>query len=111
MRLGTRESSPLMAEELTFEQIKGNGGTVELDQRLSAAMTGIVDCVSDEFFPCSGFSLNEYCGIPSCNALRLFQNNSQSWTIANDLLESAGPTVLINHFHQFNRQSPRAFAS
>jgi hypothetical protein len=41
----------------------------------------------------------------------LFQNSSQSWTVANDLLESAGPTILINHFHQFDSQNPRAFAS
>jgi hypothetical protein len=67
--------------------------------------------VSDEFLTSPGFSLNEYCGIHGRNTLRLLQDDFQSRAIAYDLLESAGPTVLINHFHQFNSQSPRAFAS
>jgi hypothetical protein len=50
-----------MAKELTLEQVKRNGGVVQLDQRLAAAGTGIVDCVSDEFFPGSGLCLNEDC--------------------------------------------------
>jgi hypothetical protein len=88
-----------MAKELTFEQVKGNGGAVQLDQRLAAAGTGIVDCVSDEFFTSSGFSVNEYRGIRRCNPLHLLQNDFQSRATANDLLESPGPTVLVNHFH------------
>ena len=39
-----------MAKELSLEQVEGNGGTVQLDQRPAAAGVGIVDRLSDEFF-------------------------------------------------------------
>src|SRR5271168_2377160 len=91
-----------MAKELTFEQVEGNGGTVQLDQRAAAAGAGVMDRVSDEFFASSGFSPDEYRGIRRCNTFHLFQNVSQSWAFADDLLESASTTVLISHCHRLN---------
>src|SRR4029077_1266104 len=96
-----------MAKELTFEQVKRNGGAVQLDQGLAASGTGIVDRVGDEFFTSSGFSVNEYRGIRRCDALHLLQNDFQSRATANDLLESPGPTVLSNYLHSFVAQSLR----
>jgi hypothetical protein len=96
-----------MAKELTFEQVKRNGGAVQLDQRLAAAWTGIVDCVSYEFLASSGFSVNEYRRIRRCDALDLFQNEFQGRATADDLLESPGPTVLFNHSHSFDSNNLR----
>jgi len=70
-----------------------------------------MDCVSDELLPGPGLSLNEYGGIRRSNTLRLFQNDSQRRTVAYDLLESAGPTILISHCHRFDSQSPPAFTN
>ena len=68
---GTRKCAPLMTKELTLEQVEGNGGTVQLDQRVAAPGAGIMDHVSDEFLTCPGFSLDEYCGIGRRDTLRL----------------------------------------
>ena len=97
-----------MAKELTFEQVERNGGAVQLDQRLAAAGTCIMDCVRNEFLAGTGFSVNEYRGIRRCNTLDLFQNDFQRGATADDLLESPGPTVLFNHSHS---STPKAFAS
>src|ERR1700729_4259261 len=96
-----------MAKQLTFEQVKWNCSAIQLNQRLAAAGAGFVDCVSDELFASSGFSVNEHCGICRCNALHLLQNDFQGRAAANDLLKSASPTVLINLSHSFDSQSLR----
>jgi hypothetical protein len=70
-RDGARKSASLMAKELTFEQVEGNGGTVQLDQRVAAAGTSIVNRVSDQFLPSSGLSLDEHSRIGRCNTLYL----------------------------------------
>jgi hypothetical protein len=75
---------------------------------LAATGTGIVDCTSDEFLAGSGFSVNEYRGIPCCNTLDLFQNDFPRGATADDLIESPSPTVLFNHSHS---STPKAFAS
>ena len=89
-----------MAEQFTLEQVKGNSGTVQLDQSVAAPWAGIMDRVSDEFFTGPGFPLDEYCGIGRRDTLRLLQNGSQSCAIAYDLLESARPTILISDCHR-----------
>src|SRR5580693_8000645 len=93
-----------MAKELTFEQVEGNGRTVQFDQRVAAAGAGIMDRVSDEFLASAGFSLDEHSGVRRRNPLGLLQHDSQSRAVAYDLLESADPTVLISHFHRFDSQ-------
>ncbi len=60
-----------MTKELTFEQVEGNGGTVQLDQRVAAAGTGIMDCMSDEFLASAGLSLDEHSRVRRCNPLGL----------------------------------------
>src|SRR5580700_8769117 len=96
-----------MAKELTFEQVKRNCSAIQLNQRLVAAGAGFVDCVSDELFASSSFSVNEHGRIRRCNSLHLLQDDFQGRTAANDLLKSAAPTVLINHSHSFGSQSLR----
>jgi hypothetical protein len=97
---GTRKCAPLMAKQLTLEEVEGNGGTVQLDQRVAAPPASIMNRVSDEFLASPGFSLDEYRGIHGRNTLGLLQDEFQSCAIAYDLLESAGPTVLICDCHR-----------
>jgi hypothetical protein len=47
LRYRPGEGAPLMAKELTFEQVEGNGGTVQLDKRPSAARADVVNRVRD----------------------------------------------------------------
>jgi hypothetical protein len=96
---GACKSAPLMAKKLTLEQVEGNGGTVQLDQRVAAAGARIVDRVSDEFFASAGLSLDEHSRVRRRNSFGLLQNDSQGGAVAYDLLESANPTVLISHCH------------
>jgi hypothetical protein len=65
------KSAPLMAKELTFQQIEGNGRTVQFDQRVAAAGAGIMNGVSDEFLAGAGLSLNEHSGARRRNPLGL----------------------------------------
>jgi hypothetical protein len=95
----TRKSAPFMAKELTFKQVEGNRRTVQLDQRLAATGTRIVNRVSDEFLASSGFSLDQNSRVHRRNPFGLFQNGSQGRAVADDLLESANPTFLICHYH------------
>jgi len=67
-----RKSASFMAKELTFEQIEGNGGTVQFDQRLAAAGARIVNRVSDEFLASAGLSLDEHSRVHRRNPLSLF---------------------------------------
>src|SRR5260370_10818384 len=46
---GAGKSAPLVAKELAFEQVEGNGGPVQFDQRVPAAGTGMLDRVRDVF--------------------------------------------------------------
>src|SRR4029077_4929513 len=76
LRDGTSKRTPLMAEELAFEQVERNGGTVQLDQRVATAGTGVVDRVSDEFLAGPGLSLDKHCRIGRRDTFHLFQNDS-----------------------------------
>ena len=62
------------AKEFTFEQVKQYCGAVQLDQRLAAARTGIMNSVRDEFLTSPGLPLNKHRRISRCDALHLFQN-------------------------------------
>ncbi|HJY93250.1 MAG TPA: hypothetical protein VJ255_23390, partial [Candidatus Acidoferrum sp.] len=99
-----RKSSPFVAKELTLEQIEWNGGTVQLYQGPAAARARIVDRVSDEFLASAGLALDEHSRVRRRNPFGLLKHDSQGRAVAYDLLESADPTVLIHHFHQFDSQ-------
>jgi hypothetical protein len=71
LRDRSSKSAPLMAKELTFEQVEGNGRTVQLDQRVAAAGAGIMDRASDEFFASAGLSLDEHSRVRRRNPLGL----------------------------------------
>jgi hypothetical protein len=53
------KSSPFVAKKLTLKQVERDCGTVELDQRVTAAGARIVDRMRDEFLASAGLSLNE----------------------------------------------------
>jgi len=65
------KSTPLMAKELTFEQVEGNGGTIQLDQCVAAAWARIVDRVSDEFLASASLALDENGSVRRRNPLGL----------------------------------------
>src|SRR6266852_1785218 len=71
LRYGPSEGATFMTKELTFEQVEGNGGTIQLDQRVATARAGIMDRASDEFLASAGLSLDEHSGVRRRNQLGL----------------------------------------
>src|SRR6267154_4089713 len=81
-----------MTEQFAFLQIRWNRRAVQLDKWASAALTGVVNSMSNEFFSCAGFPLDEDSGVCGRNLLHLVEDTLQSGAIANDPIESTfGP--------------------
>jgi hypothetical protein len=93
------KSASLVAEEFALEQVEGNRRAIELNQGLAAAGTRVVNRVSDEFLAGASLSLNENGRVRRRDSLGLIENDSKSRAVADDLLESAHPAVLICNGH------------
>jgi hypothetical protein len=65
------ESAAFMTKEFALEQVEGNGGTIQLDQSVAAAVAGIVDRASDEFLASACLSLDEHRRVRRRNPLGL----------------------------------------
>src|SRR4029077_13532186 len=60
---GSGEGALFVPEEFTFQQIKGNGGTVHPYERVSASWADLVNGARDELLPSSGLAFDESSGI------------------------------------------------
>jgi hypothetical protein len=56
-------------EQLTFQQIEGDGSAAKFHEGASAARTQIVNGMGDQFSSRSGFSQNQHGGIGWCHTL------------------------------------------
>jgi hypothetical protein len=63
-----------MPKEFTFQQCRGNGGTIDDDKSLLPTSTGIVNRLRDHFFSRSRLALNENCGVYRCNHFYHFEH-------------------------------------
>ncbi|KFB70467.1 MAG: hypothetical protein AW09_004436 [Candidatus Accumulibacter phosphatis] len=62
---GIGESAPDVPEQLAFDQIVGDGATVDRNERCAAARPRIVDGTRRQFLASSGLALDEYRRIAS----------------------------------------------
>src|SRR4029077_18957041 len=88
LRDGTGEGTLLMTEQFAFQKIQRNGRAIKLYESAPAALTCIVNGVSNEFFSRTGFSLDEDCRVCGSNLLHLVENRFEGSAIANDPIES-----------------------
>src|SRR5258708_2127728 len=84
-----------MTEQFAFQKIQRNGRAIEFYKRAPAALTCIVNGVSNEFFSRAGFPLDEDGRVCGRNLLHLLENGFEGSAIADDSLERA--LRLIRH--------------
>jgi hypothetical protein len=75
-----------MAKELDFEQSRGDGRAVHLDERTPAATVAIVDRPGDELLAGPGLTENENGGVGRCHDVDLFQDVSQRPALSDDVV-------------------------
>src|SRR5882724_4215842 len=88
LRNRTGEGALLMTEQFALQKIQRNGRAVQLDQGTPAALTGIVNGVSNEFFSRTGLPLDEDSRVGWRNLLYLVENRFEGSAIADDPIES-----------------------
>src|SRR6266849_3536288 len=77
-----------MTEQFALQKVQRNGRAVQLDQGTPAALTCIVNGVSNEFFSRTGLHLDEDSRVCGGNLLHLLENRFEGSAIANDPIES-----------------------
>src|ERR1700683_1448702 len=73
-----------MTEQFAFQKIERDSGAIQLDKCASATLTCIVQGMRDEFFSCTGFSLDQDRRVCGSNLLHLVENGLEGSTIAYD---------------------------
>ncbi len=76
-----------MAEQFAFQKIEWDSGAIQLDKCVPVTLTCIVNGMSDELFPCTGFSLDEDCRVCRRNLLYLIEDRFESSATTYDPLE------------------------
>src|SRR3954471_17582866 len=76
-----------MTEQFAFQKIERNGRAIKFYKSAAAALTCIVNGVSNEFFPRTGFPLDEDGRVCGRNLLHLLENRFEGSAIADDPLE------------------------
>src|SRR5271169_4918722 len=71
-----------------FQKIQRNSRATNFYESTSAALTGVVNGMCDEFLACTGFPLNQDSRVGGRNQLYLVENTFQSGAIADDPIES-----------------------
>src|ERR1700678_2060928 len=78
------EGAPLVTEQFTFQEIKGNSRAIQLDERTSASRAYIVNGMGDEFLACASFALNQNRGVGGRNRANQVQRFDQSRAAPDD---------------------------
>ena len=84
-----------MAEKLALEQAGGNGGAIQLDEGVLAALAQAMNGAREQFFAGSGFALDEDGGIGGRNGLNLPQHIAQAGAFAHDVVETVFDIDLV----------------
>src|SRR5215467_11905218 len=83
--LGTRKRSFLMAEQLAFDQRRGQCRAVHLHQGPVFPAASAVDCPRDQFLAGSSFTEDEHCRVGRRDLLHLAQHVSKPSAIPDDV--------------------------
>jgi hypothetical protein len=79
------ERPPLVAEQLTLEQARGDGRAIDLDERALAAPAGIVDGAGDQFLSRACFAEEENGRVSRRYDVDLVEDVPERLTIADDV--------------------------
>src|SRR5687767_10322656 len=80
-----------MTEQFGFDQRVGNGGTVDVDERVIAPGTQVMNRAGGKFFSRSGGAGNQYRGISRGNAL----NNGEQLLHRRGLADERGSSRIV----------------
>ena len=87
LRQRPRKSATFVAEEFGFEQARGNGGAVDLDESAFAAGTEVVNRARDDFLAGAGFAEDQDSGARGRGEFHLGERSAQDGAFANDFVE------------------------
>src|ERR1700719_4135438 len=85
LRDGSGKGALLMAKQLAFQQIEGDGSAVQLYERTPAPQTDVVNRSRNQLFSGACFSMDQYGRIGRRHSLDLFKEGFQRTTLAYDL--------------------------
>src|SRR6266436_1029635 len=100
----SRECALLVSEQLAFQQTRWNRRAVELDERLRAPRTQIMDGPRDQFLSCTRVSIDEHGRVRRSDRFHLLQYTPQRSTFPDDLREIHFATDFIFEIQLFLRE-------
>ena len=83
---GARERSFLVAEQLRFDELFGDGGTVHLNEALAGSRAVAMNRPRDELFANAALSQQHHGGIGGSGPLDRFQDRAERLAFADDLV-------------------------
>src|SRR6266571_3543893 len=83
-RPGSREGAALVAEQLVFHQALGDGGTIQRDKGMIAALRQMMNCASEKLLPGAAFAEEQNGGIRDGNALNLLAGFTDGGVFSDD---------------------------
>jgi hypothetical protein len=86
LRNGPCKRTPLMPEQLAFEQIEGNRRTVHDYESLLPPRAPVMDSPGNKLFTRACLAEDEHRGIGRCNTFNLFEYAFQLEAVTNDLV-------------------------
>src|SRR2546427_553387 len=87
LRDGPGEGTPLVTEELTLEEPRGDGRAVDLDEGSLAAAASVVDGARDQFLPRAGLAEDERGRVGRRDGLHVPKGVAERTALADDFLE------------------------
>jgi hypothetical protein len=101
-----------MTEQFAFQKIERNGRAIQLDKSAPAALTCIVNGVSNELFSRAGFPFNEDSRVRGRNLLHLVENRFEGSAIADDPLERTLGLIRsrVRDCYKISHRNPHATA-
>ncbi len=95
VRLRAGEGPLLVAEQLRLDQVLGDGGAVDLDERALGALAVVVDRVGDELLAGAVLPLDEDVGVAPRHALDQLEHLVHLLALADDVAELEAPLQLL----------------
>ena len=95
-----------MTEQLAFEKVLGNGGTVDCQQAFLTPIAVIVDGTRNKLLAASAFTGNQDGGVTHRDATNHFENSLHRLGLAHDIV-----TVLFDREGRLGRGSGAEFCS
>src|SRR6266567_1475362 len=96
-----RERAAHVPKEFAFENVLGDGATVDLDERPIFARAVVMDGPSDELFARPAFASDEHGGLGGSHELDLLHHFPQTGTLPNDVTKVVGAADFLQQIFIF----------